>query len=1080
MAAAVGSDARRAPTRSVDAKTRPPRLPHDYVERARLLDWLDGALSRRLTTVVAGPGYGKTTLLAAWAERAGAAWYTVDSRDRSLARFARGLSDALGLDRAPELGQAGSDTRAHALAELLCEAVATCLEADTALILDDVHELSAKRASALLLETLCRQAPEQLHVVIGSRREPPFPIQRLRGRGQVLSIDADALALTEDEVGLLVPSSEFAPRIFKLTEGWPAAVRLAADALREPGARDANAVVSRLATPDGPLFAYLAEEVFAREPPTVRDLLRAVAPLERFSLDLCEHLQVPRAPEALGRLHGRGLFVHTDDGEFYVLHALVREFVLAHWPPTDAERRDVHVRAATWLAQRGDVTEALREAVAAGDTSLVARLLTEWGETLLQQGSTREVLEASALLHQSERSPALQQLVGDAYALTDVWDKAGACYARAAGDDYELPAALAWRIGRVHWERGENDEALAAFRRGRLDRSDPEQEAFLLVWWTIAEWNRGEIAEAGSLAERAHERAQMSGDRRTLAWAHHASSFVALGRDERAYAEHAHLALQLAEEIGDLQLSIRARGLLAASKPPAEAIALIEPSIRLVELVGAGAYVSGPLHARGNNHYRLGQLDAAIGDFERALQITERIGSLRQSWALGGLGHAARERGDLARARLVYERALGMIDERPESQGDMWAPAGLARVVVAEDPERALVLAERAVLAARKIPFLASEGLVSAGWVYLTTGDVARARRCADEAERLARQGQPWLPEALEIRALASADREETQRLLREALNLWHDIGNLLEVAKAEYALARLADPLNVRAAARAKRNLRSLGVRDSAAGAAGLLMALGPERPPALEVRALGGFRLYRDGTVVPNSAWQSRKARDLFKLLVARAGRSTTREALIESLWPEDDPARTANRLSVALSVLRTVLDPGHEHAHEHYLRTGRDAIALQPGRIVCDIDGFLAEAEAGLAAARAGRREEAFELLEAAEAGYGGDFAEDDLYEEWAIGPREELRATYLAVTRTLAHLSTDPHVANRYLVRLLERDPYDEGAHLARIRALERAHAYGEARRAYRAYATRMEEIGVEPEPYPSTQTRTSVS
>ena len=75
-------------------------------------------------------------------------------------------------------------------------------------MLDDVHELGAGGAAALLLESLVRQAPPELHLVLASRDEPPFPIDRLRGQGQVLDVDASMLTFSADEVaGSSAPSS---------------------------------------------------------------------------------------------------------------------------------------------------------------------------------------------------------------------------------------------------------------------------------------------------------------------------------------------------------------------------------------------------------------------------------------------------------------------------------------------------------------------------------------------------------------------------------------------------------------------------------------------------------------------------------------------------------------------------------------------------------------------------------------------------------------------------------------------------------------------------------------------------------
>ncbi len=228
------------------------------------------------------------------------------------------------------------------------------------------------------------------------------------------------------------------------------------------------------------------------------------------------------------------------------------------------------------------------------------------------------------------------------------------------------------------------------------------------------------------------------------------------------------------------------------------------------------------------------------------------------------------------------------------------------------------------------------------------------------------------------------------------------------------------------------------------------------------------------RDGSPVPLREWQSRKARDLLKLLVARLGRPAPREWLVEALWPGQDPRRTRGRLSVALSTVRGVLDPGRRLAPEHYVASTREAVALQTGSVSLDLELFLAEAEVALALIRRGCKQEAVPRMEAAEAAYAGDFLEEDLYEEWAVGPREEARAVYLSVVHGLVDLAAgrgDHEAVVRYGLRLLERDPYDEPAHLAIVAARAAARSHGEAQRAYHTYQARMAEIDVSPAPFP---------
>lgn len=167
--------------------------------------------------------------------------------------------------------------------------------------------------------------------------------------------------------------------------------------------------------------------------------------------------------------------------------------------------------------------------------------------------------------------------------------------------------------------------------------------------------------------------------------------------------------------------------------------------------------------------------------------------------------------------------------------------------------------------------------------------------------------------------------------------------------------------------------------------------------------------------------------------------------------------------------------VLDPAHALDPGHYLRADRETVSLEHGDIVIDVEVFLREAAEGLSLFREGRAAEAMERLGHAESLYSGDFLEEDAYANWALDLREEARALAIEVARSLAAHASAGGVHDecaRYLRRILERDAFDERAHLALVAALDHGGGHGEARRAYDAYTSRMEEIGVEPAPYPA--------
>ena len=198
------------------AKMLPPARPAGSIARPALVERVADVLRRRLTTVIAEAGYGKSTLLASWWEMAPCAWYTADPTDRDMPALARQLTDALRL-RVPELRsglarairgvsgpEANQPSHADALGSRLAQVVHEHVKGDLIVVIDDADELGSDNPSARLIEAFCRHAPPRLHLVLAGRSRPPFPVERLRGQGQLLEIGGDQLAFTAAEVAELV------------------------------------------------------------------------------------------------------------------------------------------------------------------------------------------------------------------------------------------------------------------------------------------------------------------------------------------------------------------------------------------------------------------------------------------------------------------------------------------------------------------------------------------------------------------------------------------------------------------------------------------------------------------------------------------------------------------------------------------------------------------------------------------------------------------------------------------------------------------------------------------------------------
>ncbi len=668
----------------------------------------------------------------------------------------------------------------------------------------------------------------------------------------------------------------------------------------------------------------------------------------------------------------------------------------------------------------------------------------------------------------------MTQLWGEALQSLGRWGQALDVYESLASDRTSIDAGLAWRMGLLHHMRGNLDEALAIYARGR--QADDTDTAMLLGWWASAVWVTADGSRCRELAEAGLRLARKLQDDRALANAHTVLAMLAALEGDRAGNEAHYLqALESAERAGDVLQRIRIHSNRGSRHYEEgsyqESIEESSEALRLAELTGIVVFRALALLNRGQATLRLGKLDEAQADFDAARSQWERLQSRQAAYALIGRGDVYRVRGDRAQARAAYEQAIALGEPVHDSQALVPGLAGLARVVAHDDPDAATAFADRAIAIGPSLGLVAAH--VARGWARLAAGDTQAAAAEADEAGHIAslRRDRAGLAESIELQADLRSTL--TGSKLDEARSIWEQIGDPVGVARVDLASARLlgasVDDLRGVTA-----RLRRLGVRELAEQASQLTDRTLSERRPAVRIETLGGFSVLVRGIPVRATVWQSKKARDIVKILVAKRGTVVHREELMEMLWPGEPPERTANRLSVALTVVRTVFDPDKEYPPDHYLNADRTSVGLADGGLDIDVATFLSDAYAGLRSLRRGDIE-AVDMLERAESAYRGDFLQEDPYVDWAVGTREEARAAYLSVARGLADLASehgDLDAACRHHLRVLELDPYDEAAHLGLISAMDANGRHGEAHRLYLQYSARMTELEIEAAAFPA--------
>ncbi len=443
-------------------KLHVPRPPPGFAPRPRLVQALGDGLARGRVLVCAPAGFGKTALLADWARGGGrpVAWLGLDGSDSDPARFWRYAVAALDRARPGLAGRVGpppSGSFEGLVTALINELAADSGPEEVLLVLDDYHLVDpgpVHESVAFLLENL----PPGLRVVVSSRADPPLPLARLRARGQLAELRVADLRFTGEEAAALLgeaagpglPGTAVAALVAR-TEGWAAGLQLAALSLR--GHADPAGFAAAFSGSHRFVLDYLADEVLVGQTGPVRAFLLATSVLERLSGELCDAVTGRAGSQAmLADIERAGLFlVPLDEVRgWWRYHHLFADLLRARLQAEQPGRvQALHRAAAAWSQEHDLADDAVRHALAAGDTAWAARLVERHVETLLgrSEGATlRRWL--SALPAESVRDRprlGLAQAYGAAMgfqleALEARLDDAERAFAVSGDEPYEDPA----------------------------------------------------------------------------------------------------------------------------------------------------------------------------------------------------------------------------------------------------------------------------------------------------------------------------------------------------------------------------------------------------------------------------------------------------------------------------------------------------------------------------------------------------------------------------------------------------------------------------------------------------------------
>ena len=382
-------------------KLQRPPVAADILPRKRLMDRLNEGRERILTLISAPAGYGKSTLASRWVAACDcpSGWISLDKSDTDLLTFLtyvvaaiRSLFPKTEL-RTERLLEANLPPTAPVIAHHLLNDLHQATE-PFILVLDDFQHTHGSPVQDLVAELLAHPSLK-VHLVLLTRRDPAIPLAALRGRGQLTEIRTADLRFTTAEAAaflnqkLKVPLDDTTAALLdKKTEGWVTGLRLAGLYLR--GQDDLKHRVQELSGNSRHIAEYLVQEVLSRQKPEIVAYLLETSILDRFCVPLCRavHSSGVDGPNAepnfdmqrfIEWMVEANLFVIPLDGQGYWFryHHLFQNFLRSLLlKQTNADMvAELHLRASNWFADCGLVDEAIRYALAAGDSEAAVRLV---------------------------------------------------------------------------------------------------------------------------------------------------------------------------------------------------------------------------------------------------------------------------------------------------------------------------------------------------------------------------------------------------------------------------------------------------------------------------------------------------------------------------------------------------------------------------------------------------------------------------------------------------------------------------------------------------------------------------------
>jgi ATP/maltotriose-dependent transcriptional regulator MalT/DNA-binding SARP family transcriptional activator len=1094
-------------------KLLPPRLGRRVLPRTRLIEKLRSFLDQPATIVCADAGCGKTTLVTDFVRSSGHpfVWYQIDRSDLDLAVFfgylvygIRTLQPGFG-DVVLRLISTSENlsSKTDQLIDAFVSEISEQIDQKFIVVLDDYHHIVSSEPITASIDRLIQYAPDVLHVVITTRSMPNLSITRLRSKGLIGMLGRQDLAFTKQEVEQLFEQNarkqldaNLINQFYQRTNGWATGLQVIAQAVEhlaennhKPGEA---AFLEILKRSDDEIFDYFAEEVFQYEPPETQEALLKLSVFARIDHAAASCvLPVERAYQLLASLQRNNVFIsqiESGDVDEFAFHPMFRRFLRRRLKAKlgEAGMHSLENQYADHFMKIGKWQKAGLMYAEARNTEAIARIFVERGRELLDAGLFEIVKRGYSTVRESASTvhPEISRIrahtartEGD-LELAEHLFKEAIDVARSMGEA-GCEALSLHGLASVSIQRGEHAQAFSLASQA-LAKAPAEDIALRAV----CEHTIGNCEFLASIATGEFHKAINT-------WQHAAKLARQAGKENLVHTISHNIGMPYAFT-GDIA---RAR----------------EWFSQLIE--GEAGRVPLPQHAVA--YCNLARADFIVGDFdvcerriEKAFEVC-RLFSLTleraEAHEIAGNIHRERRLYTLARehylkAEDLYRNAGMQIESRelPDEQVKLL----LAEGNLSKARDTAQLLLEKRTRLGHAFPVARSRLLL--GQVLLESGNVESKELLQAALDQFTScRANTWIATAhlLLARAEYDSDTESAAKHLAEGLRIARE-RNLAQLVNSEvrrspavfqFALRKgiESDYLERMGLAEQSREIRAQDKSISAAGpgnstgmsqigafdfensAPSQSLSLAASREIDLFINMLGPIEVFREqGRRLAPDAWTLSRALRILCFIASRQNHRATKDAIIETYWPDTRPEDIDKNFWPTISYIRRALNSNQE-VKKNFIRYRESAYYLNPEfNYLLDIEEF----ERMISLAQSRIREEDVEGYTAAAQRavelYRGEFLEE-IYDNWVEEPRAYYQTMYITTLKDLAdyhHRSQQYEQSIAYYKNILSRDPYREDVHRQLMESQVQIGNRAAVREQYENLRTLLrDELGVDPLP-----------